>query len=97
MRANIHPKFYEDTLVSCSCGNTFKTGSTKPTITVEVCHKCHPFYTGEHRFIDTKGRVDAFQKKQAIAKQYQMKNPKKKKQEKQEKKVKSLRELLGEI
>lgn len=97
MKTNIHPKFYEDATVYCSCGNTFKTGSTKQTITVEVCHKCHPFYTGEHRFIDTKGRVDAFQKKQAIAKQYQMKSPKKKKEEKQEKKVKSLRELLGEI
>ncbi len=99
MKANIHPKFYENINVVCACGNTFTTGSTKKNITVEVCNKCHPFYTGEQRFLDTKGRVDTFQKKQKIAKEYQEKNKSKKvqKQEKQEKKTKSLRELLMEV
>lgn len=99
MKANIHPKFYEDAVVVCACGNTFTTGSTKKNITVEVCHKCHPFYTGEQRFLDTKGRVDTFQKKQQIAKAYQEKHKSKKteKQAKEERKTKSLRELLMEV
>lgn len=100
MKANIHPQFYEDAVVVCACGNTFITGSTKKHINVEVCHKCHPFYTGEQRFIDTKGRVDAFQKKQEIAKIYQEKTKQKKmKKEKKEEetKPKSLRELLVEM
>ncbi len=97
MKQNIHPKFYEDALVTCSCGHTFTTGSTKKTISVEVCSKCHPFYTGEQRFIDTKGRVETFQKKQAFASQYQQTVKKSKKQEKEERKTKSLKELLQEI
>lgn len=99
MKANIHPKFYEDAVVVCACGNTFTTGSTKKNINVEVCHKCHPFYTGEQRFLDTKGRVDTFQKKQKLAKEYQekIKTKQSKKEEKEERKTKTLRELLMEI
>lgn len=99
MKPNIHPKFYEDAVVVCSCGYTFKTGSTKQNINVEVCYKCHPFYTGEEKFLDTKGRVDKFQKKQETAKLYQekLKNKKTKKSEKEKEKPKSLKELLMEI
>ncbi len=99
MKKNIHPKYYDQATVICSCGNSFITGSTKPTLMVEVCHKCHPFYTGEQRFLDTKGRVDAFIKKQEIAKKYQSKkeNSDKKSNKKEERKLKSLRELLSEI
>jgi large subunit ribosomal protein L31 len=64
MKAAIHPKYYEAT-VSCVCGNTFTVGSTKTAINVEICAKCHPFFTGEMKFIDTMGRVERFQKKQA--------------------------------
>lgn len=98
MKTSIQPKYFQDATVVCACGNTFTTGSTKQTISVEVCYKCHPFYTGEHRFVDSKGRVDTFQKKQAFAKQYRIsyKGKKNKKQDKEEKKVKSLRELLQE-
>jgi large subunit ribosomal protein L31 len=63
MKANTHPVWYNDTLVTCACGNTFTTGSTKKTITVDICSACHPFYTGEMRFIDTQGRVEKFQAK----------------------------------
>lgn len=96
MKTNIHPKFFEDATVVCACGNTFVTGSTKQTLSVEVCYKCHPFYTGEHKFLDRKGRVDTFQKKQAFAKQYKITygNKKNKNQGKEEKQVKTLRELL---
>ena len=62
MKDGIHPKYQECT-VTCGCGNTFKTRSTKPKITVEVCSKCHPFYTGSVKFLDTTGRVDRFKKK----------------------------------
>lgn len=98
MKLNIHPQYFTDTKVLCSCGNTFTTGSTKKSITVEVCSKCHPFFTGEHRFVDLKGRVDSFQKKQEIAKQYRLtvSAKKQKKENKEEKQPKTLRELLGE-
>lgn len=97
MKSAIHPTYYLDAKVICACGNTFTTGSTKQQITVEVCYKCHPFYTGEHRFLDVKGRVDTFQKKQEFAKKYQATTAGKrqKKQEKTERQTKTLRELLG--
>ncbi len=63
MRDKIHPKYYENAKVSCLCGNTFTAGSTKPEIRVEVCGKCHPFYTGEQRIVDSMGRVERFKKR----------------------------------
>lgn len=63
MKDKIHPKYYPQTKVSCACGNTFVTGSTKPVIKVEVCSKCHPFYTGKQHILDTAGRVERFKKR----------------------------------
>jgi len=63
MKEKIHPKYYPDAKVTCSCGNTFTTGSTKPTLRVELCNKCHPFFTGEQKIIDTAGRVERFNKR----------------------------------
>lgn len=66
MKEGIHPKFFQAT-VTCACGNTFTTGSTKPGIKVEVCSKCHPFYTGSKRlFMEQGGRVDKFKKKYGL-------------------------------
>ncbi len=97
MKAKVHPTYYDDAQAVCACGNIFTTGSTKKDISVEACYKCHPFYTGEHKFLDRKGRVDSFQKKQAFAVKYKASNVgKKQKDNKDEKNVKSLRELLGE-
>ncbi|HEX9093597.1 MAG TPA: 50S ribosomal protein L31 [Coriobacteriia bacterium] len=62
MRTGIHPEYVEST-VHCSCGNTFVTRSTKPTLHVELCNKCHPFYTGQQKFVDTGGRVQRFSDK----------------------------------
>jgi large subunit ribosomal protein L31 len=63
LRENIHPK-YEMTTVTCACGETFETGSTKKNIRVEICSKCHPFYTGNKaRLLDTAGRVEKFNKR----------------------------------
>jgi large subunit ribosomal protein L31 len=98
MKSQIHPTYYSNATVTCACGNSFVTGSTKQSITVEVCYKCHPLYTGEEKLLDVKGRVDTFQKKQAYAQQYKATHAtkKQKKEVKEEKKVKTLRELLNE-
>jgi len=64
MKQGIHPKWYPEAKVICACGNTFTTGSTKEEIRVEVCSACHPFYTGQQKFLDTLGRVEKFQAKQ---------------------------------
>ncbi|MCF7819992.1 MAG: 50S ribosomal protein L31 [Candidatus Pacebacteria bacterium] len=63
MKKDIHPKYYKDAKVSCACGNTFTTGSTEPEIKVELCSKCHPFYTGKQKLVDTAKRVEKFQAK----------------------------------
>jgi large subunit ribosomal protein L31 len=68
MKEKIHPKFYEDAQVVCSCGNTFTTGSTKKSLRVELCSKCHPFFTGERRMMDTAGRVEKFKQRYKLAK-----------------------------
>jgi large subunit ribosomal protein L31 len=62
MKENIHPKYYR-TKVTCGCGHTFISGSTRKELKVDVCAKCHPFYTGEHRMIDTTGRLERFMRK----------------------------------
>jgi len=62
MKKEIHPKYVEAT-VTCGCGNTFKTRSTREKITVEICSSCHPFFTGKVKFVDTAGRVEKFQRK----------------------------------
>lgn len=65
MQAKIHPK-YEDIKVSCSCGNTFTTRSTAGRdLHLEICSKCHPFFTGQQKMVDTAGRIDRFRKKYA--------------------------------
>ena len=62
MKLGIHPEYKEAT-VTCACGNTFTTGSTKETLKVEICSQCHPFYTGKQKFSERGGRVEKFKKK----------------------------------
>ena len=62
MKSGIHPE-YQETSVSCACGNAFKTRSTIPEIHVEVCSACHPFFTGQQKIVDTAGRVEKFRRK----------------------------------
>ena len=64
MKTEIHPQYVE-TRVTCSCGNTFTTRSTKGELHVELCNQCHPFYTGKQKLVDTGGRVERFQRKYA--------------------------------
>jgi large subunit ribosomal protein L31 len=62
VRTGIHPKYVEST-VSCACGNTWTTRSTKETVHLDVCSRCHPYFTGEQRIVDTAGRVERFRKR----------------------------------
>ena len=62
MKKDIHPEYYAAT-VTCSCGNTFVTGATKPNLRVEICGLCHPFYTGQQRIVDTEGRIERLRRR----------------------------------
>ena len=63
VKEGIHPKYYPNAKVTCACGNTFETGSTKPELRVEICSKCHPFFTGKQKLNDIGGRADRFNKR----------------------------------
>ena len=65
MKKEIHPPYFRTT-VTCACGETFETGSTKENLRVEICSKCHPFFTGKQKFVDTGGRVERFKKKYGL-------------------------------
>ena len=67
MKQGIHPN-YVDCTITCACGNVIQTRSTKPAIHVEICSKCHPFYTGKQKLVDTGGRVDRFNKRFGLKK-----------------------------
>jgi len=71
MKANLHPVWFNDAKVTCACGEVFTTGSTQELIRVEICSKCHPFFTGKQKFVDTLGQVDRFQKKTEESKKKQ--------------------------
>ncbi len=62
MKEKIHPKYFETT-ITCACGNVIKTRSTVKDLKIEICSKCHPFFSGKQKFVDTAGRVEKFQKK----------------------------------
>lgn len=66
MKADIHPR-YVDATVTCSCGNTFVTRSTKGDMHIELCNECHPFFTGKQKLVDTGGRVEKFQRRYGAA------------------------------
>ncbi len=70
MKQGIHPKYYPNATVVCACGNTWQTGSTTELIQTDVCSKCHPFYTGEQRIVDTEGQVDRFYKRLQAREEY---------------------------
>ncbi len=95
MKAAIHPKYNQEAQVVCVCGNRFTVGSTKDLIQVELCYQCHPFYTGEQKFTDTRSTIKRFEDKRQKAAQIQA--TQKKKVEETNKKnegPKSLREML---
>ena len=102
MKANVHPQWYQAT-VTCACGNTFTVGSTRQAIAVDICAKCHPFFTGEMRFVDTMGRVERFQQKQAavasipVSKKQKKLLKKKLEEEEDARRPRSLKEMLDKV
>jgi large subunit ribosomal protein L31 len=97
MKKKIHPQWYPKAKVTCACGHTFTVGSTKPTIEVEICAACHPFFTGEARYVDTMGRVEKFQARQKTAKArkyVKKKDRQKMKARKKEATPRTLKEML---
>jgi len=95
MKAKIHPKYFEKAQVICVCGNRFVTGSTQEIIHVELCNKCHPFYTGEQRFVDQGSLIQKFQERQNVAQKYQAtKKQKVDEKRKKDEGPKTLREML---
>lgn len=65
MKQGIHPTYYPAAKVSCSCGNSFRVGSAKERLDVEICSRCHPFYTGGSKIVDSAGRVEKFRQRLA--------------------------------
>lgn len=94
VKTTIHPKYNPSTQVVCSCGNMFTVGSTVDTIRTELCYKCHPFFTGQQKFVDTASRIDKFMKKVKAARP-QIKN--KKEEKKEDQTPLTLREMLQAI
>jgi large subunit ribosomal protein L31 len=91
MKKNIHPDWYPQAKITCACGASFVTGSTKPAIHVEICSQCHPFFTGEEKFVDTQGRIEKFQARQKAGANY---TKRKKNLEEKEERPKTLKEML---
>lgn len=67
MKKDTHPEYFAKSKVTCSCGNTFEVGGTQKEVNVEICSKCHPFYTGQEKIVDSAGRVEKFKARQAAA------------------------------
>lgn len=78
MKQQTHPQYFDNCQVTCACGNKFTTGSTVEKIEVDVCSKCHPFFTGQQKFVDIKGRIDKFKEKVVKGKAYSDKKAAKK-------------------
>lgn len=102
MKKDVHPKWYPEARVTCSCGHTFTVGSTLEEIQVEVCSACHPLFTGQMKYVDTAGRVERFQKKQAATSGEKVLKKKERKllrrlqaEKEEEERPKSLKEMLS--
>lgn len=94
MKQGIHPQYFEDAKISCACGHTVITGATQQEIHVDVCSNCHPFFTGQMKFVDTLGNVDKFQKRQEKAKVYKSQVVKKIEERHQRVRPNSLKDMI---
>lgn len=95
MKINTHPTFFEEAQVVCVCGNRFTVGSTSQHLQIELCYKCHPFYTGEQKFVDTRSTIKRFEDARAKAATYQATKQKKTEaKKKKDEAPKSLRDML---
>ncbi len=94
MKTAIHPAYYDEAQVVCVCGNRFTTGSTSEKIQVELCYQCHPFYTGEQKFMDTRSTIKRFEDARAKAATFQATKKIKVEEKKKSESPKSLRDML---
>lgn len=94
MKSDIHPPYFE-TKVTCACGNIFTLGSTKESIHVDSCSKCHPFFTGEQRFLDTEGRVEKFRRLQSMKQEPKAKKDNKPSEDNRPRTLKDMLQNLG--
>lgn len=94
MKANVHPQYYPEARIICACGTTYAIGSTREELHVQLCANCHPFYTGQQRFVDTASLIDRFEKKRKEAKPQKVKASK---EEQEDKQPKTLKEMLMAI
>ena len=94
MKANIHPQYYPQGRIICACGASYSIGSTKEEIHVQLCANCHPFYTGQQKFVDSASLIDKFEKKRKEAKPLKIKTQQ---QEKDDNSPKTLKEMLMQI
>jgi len=94
MKSNLHPNWHHDCIVTCSCGSSFTTGSTMKTIQLDICNACHPFFTGEMKFVDRQGRVDKFMQKMKVAQQKQTSKAKKKSKKSDDDQQQSYQQIL---
>ena len=77
MKQNIHPEFFPKAKAKCACGASFEIGSTSPKLNVDICSKCHPFFTGKEKLIDTAGKVEKFKARKAKAETFASRQTKK--------------------
>lgn len=98
MKANIHPQFFQATVTCGSCGTKFTLGSTQENIHVELCSKCHPFYTGQDRFVDSANQIEKFRERAKISEQIKKQLTQKKEEKKaRDNAPKTLAEMLAAI
>lgn len=97
MKADIHSQYFPEAQVVCACGNRFTVGSTREVIYVELCSNCHPFYTGQQKFVDSVGKIEKFRQKQEKAKVQIAAKKEKIEKQKEESRPRTLREMLMEI
>lgn len=90
MKPGIHPT-YQETTITCACGNTWQTRSTKPSMRIDLCNKCHPFFTGEQRIVDTAGQVERFMRRLESAQG----EPRRKKAERRQQKLEQRKRIQG--
>lgn len=95
MKPGIHPEYVEATVI-CACGNTWKTRSTRPTLRTDVCSKCHPFYTGEQRIVDSAGQVERFMQRVEVSQRLQQESDARRQAKAERRKARILIELPEE-
>lgn len=96
MKEGIHPKVYDGGVVCTTCGTVWKIGSTRQNMRVDICSRCHPFYTGEQRIVDTAGQVDRFMKRLSVTQTRQAEIAKNKPKDQPPQKKSLLKELYGD-